>query len=316
MNSLHRLLLVCCLALLVSIPVGAEDAPTAVSPSAASSPAPAASSPAPADGTAASPGDTVPVLHSYSADYKVTRKIFDSDVELASANLRLELGTEGGYRYSSSLRMGRLIQLFYGEELIEYTRGRVERGGVRPDLYEMRLKGRKPREGSIAFERQAAGTTVVQRFKGQEVRQKVPAEAHDRLSLQLEMARDLAVGHRAMQYLMVDRGRLRVYRFEVKAEERLDTPIGSYDTLRVELTGRLRIKDREAAKLDVRAVQTESDLTGEDRTVFWAAPALEYVPIRILHEDEDLGVFTMSIERLQLPLALDAQAQGVADASP
>lgn len=310
MNPVHRLLLVVCLTLFVLIPVRAEEALAVV-------PSPAASSPMPADdgAAAASPGAAAPALHSYSADYKVTRKIFDSDVELASANLRLELGADGGYRYSSSLRMGRLIQLFYGEELVEYTRGRVESGGVRPDLYEMRLKGRKPREGSIVFEREA-GTTVVQRFKGKEVRQKVPPDAHDRLSLQLEMARDLAAGRRAMQYLMVDRGRLRVYRFEVKAEERLDTPIGSYDTLRVELTGRLRVKDREAAKLDVSAAQTESDLSGEHRTVFWAAPALEYVPIRILHEDEDLGVFTMSVERLQLPLVLDAQDQGVAGVAP
>lgn len=299
MNPVRSTLLALCLALLVPISAGADNASTAVPPPAASSPTPAAA-------------DSAPALHSYSADYKVTRKIFDSDVELAGANLRLELGTDGGYRYGSSLRMGKLIQLFYGEELIEYTRGRVESAGVRPDLYEMRLKGRKPREGSIVFERRD-GTTVVQRFKGQEVRQKVPPDAHDRLSMQLEMARDLAAGRRAMQYLMVDRGRLRVYRFEVKAEERLDTPIGSYDTLRVELTGRLRVKDREAAKLDVSAAQTESDLSGEHRTVFWAAPALEYVPIRILHEDEDLGIFTMSIERLQLPLALN---QGAAGAPP
>ncbi|MDX9740658.1 MAG: DUF3108 domain-containing protein [Gammaproteobacteria bacterium] len=297
MNPARRFLTFACLSFFAVLP-GLAVAETPPLPS-----------PVPVDGAIELPGAAreTPHFQSFRADYKVTRSVLDSDFTLASADLRLELGSEGGYRYSSNLRPAKLIALFYGDELAEYSRGHLEDEGVRPDLYEMRLSGRKAREGSIVFDREAG--VVVQRFKGREVRQGVPPEAHDRLSLQLEMARDLAAGRRAMQYLMVDRNRLRVYRFEVKGEERIETPLGSYETLRVELAGRLRLED--AAGLDVDTVHTETDLSGEDQTTFWFAPMLGHLPVRIRHEDEDLGTFTMSIERLEMPLALRAQAQGV-----
>lgn len=252
------------------------------------------------------------VFQSFSADYKVTRTLLGNEMTAASAELRLELGAEGGYRYSSSLRPIRVVAMFYGDELAEYSRGQLDDGGVWPELYEMRLSGRKPRQGSIVFAREAG--KVTQRFKGKEVQQRVPPEAHDRLSLHLRMARDLAAGQRAMQYLMVDQNRLRVYRFEVKGDEWIDTPLGRFETLRVELTGRLRLGNN-AKGLDVANAETDTDLTGEKQTTFWMAPSLGYVPVRMRHQDEDLGIFTMNIERLEMPLALRGQAQGVAAGS-
>jgi hypothetical protein len=246
-----------------------------------------------------------PLFQPFRADYRVTRSIMDSDFSLATAELRLELGADGGYRYSSSLRPAKLIAMFYADEIAEYSRGRLEHAGVVPELYEMRITGRKAREGGIVFDREAG--QVTQRFKGREVRQGVPPEAHDRLSLQMAMVQDLAAGKRAMQYLMVDQNRLRVYRFEVTGEERVDTPRGRYETLRVELAGRLRVED--GAGLDVANARTESDLEGEDQTTFWMAPSLGYLPVRIRHVDEELGTFTMSLQKLEMPLAARAGAQ-------
>jgi hypothetical protein len=252
------------------------------------------------------------VFQSFRAEYKVTRAVMRSEMTAAAAELRLELGADGGYRYSSSLRPVYVIALFYGDELAEYSRGRLDSAGVWPELYEMSLSGRKPREGGIVFDRDAG--QVTQRFKGKEVLQSVPAQAHDRLSLHLMMARDLAAGKRAMQYLMVDQNRLRVYRFEVTGEEQINTPFGRHHTLRVELTGRLRLGNN-ARGLDVANARTDTDLTGEKQTTFWMAPSLGYLPLRLRHQDEDLGTFTMNIERLEMPLAERDQLQGAATGS-
>lgn len=244
-------------------------------------------------------GEAAALPPEFNATYKVTRNLFDRDLTLASAALRLERGRNGRYRYSSRLNPVRLIALIYGEELTEFSRGRFTRDGVLPDLYEMRLEGRKPRSGSLVFDR--ARGEIVQNFKDHRVHQRVPpAKTFDRLSMQLAIASDLAAGERDMQYLMADQNRLRVYRFEVTGEERLRTPIGEFDTLRVELTGQLRVEDAEG--MDVDAVKTANDFNGKGRTAFWFAPALDYLPVRIQHVDDDLGVFRMDIERMESPL--------------
>lgn len=234
----------------------------------------------------------------FTADFRVTRSVLNSDVTIASATLRLERGSDGGYRYSSQLWPVKLVAMFYGDELSEYARGRITPEGVRPDLYEMRLTGRRARQGSMSFDRERPGDIVLtQNFKGETTRKKVPPETLDRLSMQLAIAHDLRAGRESMQYLMADGHRLRVYRFEVKARERVETPVGVYDTIKVELVGRLRVD--KARGMDIDAVETIDDFEGGDRTTFWLAPALAYLPVRVKHVDEDLGAFYMNMTRME-----------------
>ena len=249
-------------------------------------------------------GEALATPAGFSAAYKVTRNLFDRDLTLASAALQLERGSNGRYRYTSQLNPVRLVALIYGERLTEVSRGSITPTGVMPDLYEMRLEGRRPRAGSLVFDR--ASGEIVQTFKQNQVRQRVPeGKTLDRLSMQLALASDLAAGERDMQYLMADQNRLRVYRFEVTGEERLRTRVGEFDTLKVELTGRLRVEDAEG--MDVDEVETVDDFGDENRTAFWFAPELDYLPVRIQHVDDDLGTFRMEIERLDQPPSLSAR---------
>lgn len=244
-------------------------------------------------------------LPDYTAEFRVTRSVFDSDVTIASAKLRLERGSEGRYRYSSQLWPVKLVAMFYGDELSEYARGSITPEGVRPDLYEMHLTGRRAREGSMSFDREQRGDVVLtQNFKGETTRKKVPPQTLDRLSMQLAIAHDLRAGRETMQYLMADTHRLRVYRFEVKGRERVETPVGVYDTIKVELTGRLRVD--KAKGLDIDAAQTVDDFEGKDRTTFWLAPALSYLPVRVKHVDEDLGAFYMNMTRMETQVGAEA----------
>lgn len=248
----------------------------------------------------------------FSADYRVTRKMLGYEVTLASASLSLEHEADGAYRYVSVLKPVQLVALAYGDTLTETSRGRiasapagdgraggspVEAGTVLPERYEMTLEGRKPRSGSLQFE--SGRGVIVQRFKNKEVRQRVPAETFDRLSIQLALMRDLAAGRRDMKYLMADQNRLRVYRFEATAEERLKTPVGDVLTVKVELTGRLRVDN--GAGLKLATAETVDDFDDGERTSFWFAPTLGYLPVRIQHVDDDLGVFRMDIERVEFP---------------
>lgn len=251
----------------------------------------------------AAPASALPVQ--FSAGYEVTHRVFGRDVTLASAGLRLTRGPDDRYHYTFNLNPVRLIAMLYAEEMREVSRGSIPEEGVRPDLYSFVLEGRKPRADNIVFEDdEAAGVVrLAQNFKGDTVRQRVPAGTVDRMAMQLAVVRDVAAGKRAMQYLMADNRRLRVYRFEVVGTERVDTPLGEVDALRVELTGRLRVEDVEGldvATMDVDAVKTPP-VADEDRLTFWCASEFGYLPVRIQHVDDDLGTFRMNLRWVELP---------------
>src|SRR5690606_10349788 len=111
------------------------------------------------------------------------------------------------------------------------------------------------------------------------------------------VVRDVAAGRRVMQYLVAENRRLRVYRFEVIDTERVETPLGEFEAVRVELTGRLRVEDvdgLEVATMDVDTIETPP-VADEDRVTFWCAPEFGYLPVRIQHIDDDLGAFQMNL---------------------
>ena len=69
--------------------------------------------------------------------------------------------------------------------------------------------------------------------------------------------------------------------------------------MKVELTGRLRVDNGAALKL--APAETVDDFDDGEPTSFWFAPTLGYLPVRIQHVDDDLGVFRMDIERVEFP---------------
>lgn len=93
----------------------------------------------------------------------------------------------------------------------------------------------------------------------------------DRLLYQLQMREDLnaADGDQwpKMQYEVADRGRTRVYNFEVTGREVISTPLGDIDTIRAT---RIR-KDNERV------------------TTFWLAPDYDFLLVRFLQQEEKGG---------------------------
>lgn len=227
----------------------------------------------------------------FTANYEVSRYMFSRFHTLGEAELALT--REGaGYRYVSHTRPIPIIALFYGEDVMEMSRGQIVGGAVRPDRYDYELKGRNGHSDYLVFQHDKG--EVEQNFKGKTVRQHVPPETLDRLSMQLAIMRELATGDREMQFLVADRRRLYAYRFEVTGNERISTPFGEFDTVKVELTGQQRIKDSTVPDVEDLDIPDEDDR----RTIFWCAPALDYIPIRVEYVDRDQGQFRMSIRSL------------------
>jgi hypothetical protein len=245
---------------------------------------------------AAAPPPACAAPEDFTADYQVSRSVFSRLVTLAQAELALTR-EGGGYRYVSHTWPIPIIALVYGDEVVEESRGQLVGGAVRPDRYDYELKGRSGRSDHLVFDR--ASGEVEQHFKGETVTQRVPPGALDRLSMQVAIMTDLARGAREMRYLVADRNRLYAYRFKVAGDERVTTPFGNFETVRVELAGQQRIEDAEGLRLDQLDI-VDKDGNGR-RTTFWCAPALGFVPVQVEYADRDQGTFRMDIQRLERP---------------
>jgi hypothetical protein len=101
---------------------------------------------------------------------------------------------------------------------------------------------------------------------------------HDKLSYQLQMPADIADGKTSLSYQVADGGRLQTYRFNVTGEDRVDTPAGQFNAIRVE-------RDR-----------------GEDsdrETLIWFAPELDYLVVRLEQVEPNGNRFTLLLKQAQ-----------------
>ena len=108
---------------------------------------------------------------------------------------------------------------------------------------------------------------------GDSWRMDIPEDALDKLLVQLAAMIDLRRGLQHMDYHIADGGKLKVFRYERQGTERLETPAGVFDTVRV-----VRARDDK-----------------EHETVLWTAPSLHYLPVRIQRRDEDDSLYQLEL---------------------
>ncbi|WP_164880810.1 DUF3108 domain-containing protein [Aestuariirhabdus litorea] len=97
----------------------------------------------------------------------------------------------------------------------------------------------------------------------------INAAVQDELSYQEQLRLDLRRRHQPLEYLVVEEAeRLKLLRFERQGAERLQTPWGAVDTVRVK---RIRGKDKDR------------------ETLLWFAPEWDYLLVRIEHTERGSG---------------------------
>jgi len=88
---------------------------------------------------------------------------------------------------------------------------------------------------------------------------KMPKDTLDKLVMQMALLFELREGITEFQYPVAHQGRIKQYRFKQTGKEKVQLPIGEYDTLIVE-----RLDD------------------DRDKSIIWSAPELNYFPLRFL----------------------------------
>jgi len=186
--------------------------------------------------------------------------------------LAVEAGA--GMTLSTRSRTAGLAALVRNVEEDELSALRWHGGVLRPVRYRYERRGDK-RARVVAIDLAWDESKARGNGRGGAWELPVPQGTVDELSVQLALIADLRAGHRQLSYPVIDDGTLEAMAFRVAGAERLDTRLGELDTVRVE-----RVRDDDRA------------------TTYWFAPALGYMPVRILHEERDGWSVDLRIESL------------------
>ncbi len=215
-----------------------------------------------------------PALHAAGLqDFTATYKLSRGALTIGKSRIALTREVDGGYHYESYSSPTRWANWFYKEKLHETSSGKIDANGFRPDKYHyLRTGDRKDRVAHLTFD--WTKKMVVNNVAGSRWKMPVPAGTQDKLSTQLGMMRALARGETDFTFDIADGGILKKYRFRVTGKEKLKTPAGTFQTIKVT---RLRGDDRR-------------------KTYAWCAPALGYLPVRIVHQEQDDVSYTSNLE--------------------
>jgi hypothetical protein len=204
--------------------------------------------------TLAAPARDLPQI---TADYRISYL----GIVVGRSRLSLEPISRNRYRLRLKTRTVGAIQPLYPLRHLAETRLDLGSGGVRPSrfIWESRLWG-APERQTIRFNWRQRSATV-RRQKGQ-ITVPLPAgSVQDRVSLVPAIMFDLAHDGLQESYTLFDGKRLREYPLILAGPERITTAVGELDVVRVE-----------------RPVAGKPE-----RTVAWLAPALGYLPVRVVH---------------------------------
>ncbi len=162
------------------------------------------------------------------------------------------------YLYRQRSKSTGVATLLGSDASAQSSRWRYVDGTVQPlEFRSKRKKGDDDDNAHLLFDWE--NMRVENRGAGEHWNIDMPEGTLDSLVMQMAMLFDLRDGKTRMEYLVATRGRIKHYQFEVAGRDTIKLPFGSYETVRAE-----RRDDK------------------KDDSLVWAAPELDYFPVRFI----------------------------------
>jgi hypothetical protein len=217
-------------------------------------------------------------------DFEVQYTLRYEGIRVGEAVYRLrQQGDE--YLYESRTRPVGIAAWFRKVRVEEHSQWTWHEDRIRPLQYlYRRTGGRSDRDAELIFDWEAL--QVENRVAGHPWQMDIPPHALDKMVVTLVLMRDLASGARDVEYAIADGGRLKTYRFKVVGEERVETPAGTFDALKLE-----RLRD-----------------DNKRYTALWCAPELHYLPVKLLQREDDDRLITSELHSVSDGLRKTAPA--------
>jgi hypothetical protein len=190
------------------------------------------------------------------------------------------------FRYETLSRPVGIFAWFKREKLIERSDWTLDGQVIRP-LDTLYRKRRGDRQRIIRTRFDWSAMRAVQDDDGHTTILKIHNGVLDRILFQVAMMRDMLRDRRPLDYRFVDKGRLKTFRFKIEDTEKVDTPLGTFEAVKLERV----------------------PLPGEKPDYVWAAPRLCYLPVRIAYQRSDGPAFNMILDALQGNITTAGQVQ-------
>ena len=195
----------------------------------------------------------------------------------AIARTRWSLSPGAGGRYVSTSRTepAGVFSLLSDDTRVERSEWVYAGDWLQPLAYHYEQTGSKGRTIGITFDWEANLARHELRDGAWEL--PVTPGTMDKFNYILALMRDLGRGERRIEYTIADGGRrLKRYVLTGSREERIETALGTFDTI---------------------VVRRERG-SGKRQTTLWCASELGFLPVRIVHVERDGKSMTLRIESL------------------
>jgi hypothetical protein len=218
--------------------------------------------------TEAAPPSARGTIQPFSARYQVAWH----GVTAGSSTLTLNSSTDGVFTYGSHIQATGLFKLVFSNALEQISTFILRDGQVAPLSYnDNGLARDRSEEVHLNFNwdtHQVTGTA-----SGQNLTAPFPDGVLDPMSVQVELMRQLRSGLQPTHFVLWDRDEAKEYQYTRERTEKIDTPLGSFDT-----------------------VVYRSDRPGSDRaTRLWLAPALDWLPVQAARSRRDSTDLSMKL---------------------
>lgn len=201
-------------------------------------------------------------LPAFSAQYK----LYANGLEIGEIdrNFSPSETNSNSYIYRSETRTTGLASLFNKDVIIEQSSMNYEQHKIRPVKYTYeRTSGKKGKNIEVQFDwtNRKITNVVDETIMHFDLEQDIL----DKLMYQYVLMHDIKNNRLPFTYPIVSGRKIKVYNFRIINEETIDTPLGKFDTVKIE---RIR-KD------------------SEERTILWCAHKLDFLPIKVENIEED-----------------------------
>ena len=228
-------------------------------------------------------------LFSYVLIACLSNAAFAADIPDFSANYLVKLNgiqagelkrtlttTDDGRRVFSSVSQAMGVFSFFKPDVVEETSvWSIINNRVTPHEYlYQRTGGKKDKYLEMQFDWPNKLVSIDDKERPWQL--KLKQGVMDKLIYQISLMRDLHDTRDEVIYRIADGGRLKTYTIHIIGTETITTPMGEIETIKL---------------------TRQRDKPNDRETTLWCAPALNYLPVKLEHV-EDETVFTALIRRL------------------
>ena len=165
------------------------------------------------------------------------------------------------YSYHKKTKATGLAALLTGIKIIENSDGSFSGQQLMPQNYLFN----QSRHGKSKVDKASfRGNQVAGSYKNKPYHFNIKKGTQDRASLEIMLAQDLSQNKAQLNYHIVGRGEQIEYKFQRIGQEKLKTPAGTFNTVKVKVV-------RKGNKRD---------------TTFWMAKELGYMPVKVVHREK------------------------------